>query len=79
MSQRHDIQVPHTVQQMMSGEKTPILSGTIPAFEMFMTKWEKLSDEHPHLQPFIQKGLDWAYMYYARMDRTRAYVIAMCK
>lgn len=67
------------VQQIMSGESMPILSGAIPAFEMFMTKWEKLGAEHPHLKPFIQPGLDWAYKYYKRMDRTSAYIIAMCK
>ena len=67
------------VQQIMSGETMPILSGAIPAFEMFMTKWEKLGDVHPHLKPFIQPGLDWAYMYYDRMDHTCAYIIAMCK
>jgi hypothetical protein len=63
----------------MSGESHPILSGAIPAWEQFMTTWEKLSDEQPHLAPLIKKGLDWAYLYYGRMDHTRAYVIAMCK
>jgi hypothetical protein len=63
----------------MSDESTPILSGAIPAFEMFMTTWEKLSQENRHLEEFIQKGLDWAYKYYTRMDRTRAYIIAMRK
>lgn len=63
----------------MSGERAPILAGAIPAFEAFMTTWEKLGEEHPHLKRFIKPGLDWAYMYYRRMDRTRAYIIAMCK
>lgn len=63
----------------MSAEKTPILSGAIPAFEMFMSRWEKLGREHPHLKPLIKPGLEWAYKYYGRMDRTRAYIIAMRK
>jgi hypothetical protein len=63
----------------MSGESVPILSGTILAFEMFMTRWEQLSEVHPHLQSIIQKGLEWAYMYYARMDCSHAYIIATCK
>ena len=62
----------------MSEEGTPILSGSIPAFEAFMTKWEKLS-EQPRLELLIEPGLEWAYRYYSRMDRTRAYTIAMCK
>ena len=63
----------------MSGEGMPILSGAIPAFEMFMTKWEKLGSQHHHLKPFIQPGLDWAYIYYDRMDRTTAYIVSMCE
>jgi len=63
----------------MSAEKTPILSGAIPAFEMYMSSWEKLGLEHPCLKDLIKPGLDWAYMYYGRMDRTKAYIIAMCK
>jgi hypothetical protein len=72
-------QVPHTIQQVMSGESTPILSGAIPAFEMFMSAWEKIEQEHPHLKNYVHPGLEWAYKYYKRMDRTRAYIISMCK
>ena len=63
----------------MSAESHPILSGAIPTFEQFMTTWEQLRDEHPHLSPMITRGLEWAYKYYGRMDHTRAYVVAMCK
>jgi hypothetical protein len=73
------IQFPHRVQQIMSAEKYPTLSGAIPAFEMFMTAWETLIQGNAHLKPLVDPGLEWTYMYYARMDRTKAYVIAMCK
>ena len=63
----------------MSGETTPILCGAIPAFEMFMTTWEKIIEEHPRLEWLVWPGLDWAYKYYGRMDRTRAYIVTMCK
>lgn len=65
----------------MSSETTPILSGAIPAFETFMTTWEKLSTDpkRVHLKELIDPGLDWAKMYYAKMDRTKAYIIAMRK
>jgi hypothetical protein len=61
----------------MSREETPVLSGTLPAFEMFMTSWEMLGEKYPRLAPFVDIGLKWAYKYYCRMDQTRAYVIAM--
>lgn len=56
-----------------------MLSGAIPAFEMFMTRWEKLAKEHPTLEQTVRAGLDWAYKYYKRMDGTKAYVVAMCQ
>jgi hypothetical protein len=69
--------VPHAAQQTMSKEATPVLSGSIPAFEMFMSSWEQLADKIPRLKPFIDEGLTWALKYYERMDRTDAYIIAM--
>jgi hypothetical protein len=63
----------------MSNESTPILSGAIPTFEAFMTRWEKVLQDHPRLEKYIKPGLEWAYQYYGRMDRTRAYIITMCK
>jgi hypothetical protein len=72
-------QVPHEVQQIMSGQKTPLLSGAIPALEMFMSEWEELAETCPRLKPFIDEGLDSATKYYRRMDHTNAYIIAMCE
>lgn len=63
----------------MSAESYPALSGAIPTFEMFMSTWEKTIVENPHLEPLINPGLEWTYRYYGRMDRTKAYIIAMCK
>ena len=63
----------------MSSKSTPILCGAIPAFEMFMTAWEKCAKAHPNLEKYIRPGLEWACMYYSRMDRTQAYVITMRK
>jgi hypothetical protein len=61
----------------MSGESTPILSNTIPAFELFMTSWEQLAAKHPRLKPWIEIGLAYATTYYAHMDHTSSYIIAM--
>jgi hypothetical protein len=61
----------------MSEESSPVLSGAIPSFEIFMTAWEDLSEHHPHLETIIKPGLDLAYKYYAWMDRSLCYVIAM--
>jgi hypothetical protein len=63
----------------MSKEKTPVLSGSIPAFEMMITAWSKLSATQPRLKPFVDIALSWAEKYYAKTHRTKAYIIAMCK
>ena len=55
-----------------------MLAGVLPSFEMLMTRWEKLAKDMPHLQKYIQPGLDSAYKYYSRMDETKAYVVTMC-
>lgn len=62
---------------VMAGEKNPILAGAVPAFELFMTRWELLADKNPRLKPWIDEGLVWANEYYCKMDDTKAYVIAM--
>ena len=61
----------------MSSENTPILCGAIPAFETFMTAWEKVT--HTPMKKYAKPGLDCTYQYYGRMDRTHAYVVTMCK
>jgi len=63
----------------MSAERTPILSGAIPAFELFMTAWEQLGEKHPRLARWTNIGIEWAKKYYSKMDKTNAYVIAMCE
>jgi hypothetical protein len=63
----------------MSAESMPVLSGAVPSFEIFMTRWEKLRTKYPELKPWVDVGLKWAEKYYTRMDDTDAYVVAMCK
>lgn len=63
----------------MSAHATPVLSGAIPSFELFMTQWERLGKEYRTLKPWTDIGLKWARKYYSRMDDTRAYIIAMCE
>lgn len=66
------------MQTLLSGEQTPLLAGVIPVFEIFLTRWEKIAEKKKHLAPYIQPGLDRAKEYYGRMDKSNAYVVAMC-
>ena len=63
----------------MSSESVPVLTHTIVAFEKFMTAWEKFGRDNQELKPWTDVGIQWATKYYARMDDTHAYVVAMCR
>ncbi|KAG2745663.1 hypothetical protein P692DRAFT_201719787, partial [Suillus brevipes Sb2] len=43
------LEVPHTAQQTMSSKSTPVLSGTIPAFENMTEQWSWLKYHTSHL------------------------------
>jgi hypothetical protein len=64
---------------LLSKDETPVLAGVIPAFEIFLSKWDKLAEAKPWLKPWIDEGLFWVTKYYRRLDLSEAYVIAMCK
>ncbi|KAI6018097.1 hypothetical protein BKA83DRAFT_4058373 [Pisolithus microcarpus] len=51
------LNVLHKVQQQMSAEVQPTLGHAIPAFELFMTTWEKMQQSNPCMAPFIDAGL----------------------
>jgi hypothetical protein len=63
---------------MLSKEETPVLAGTVPVFEIFLTKLETLAKAKPRLKDCIEEGLRFAKKYYQRMDDTGAYVVSMC-
>jgi hypothetical protein len=74
-----DSQYPHEVQTIISNDKTPVLAGVIPAFEIFLSKWNRLIVAKPRLKPWIDVGLSWFTKYYWHLDFSDAYIIAMCK
>jgi hypothetical protein len=61
----------------MSGERTPMLSGTYPAFETLIEQWISLAKHVPHCGPLVQIGLAWADKYDNRLGATNAYAVAM--
>ncbi|KAJ7442063.1 hypothetical protein B0H11DRAFT_1932569 [Mycena galericulata] len=75
------LQQPHTVQTIMSSENTPILAGTIPAFELFMSSWKAMLDdpvlEKESIARIIKPGLNLAEKYYDKFGDTDAYIISM--
>ncbi|KAH0833879.1 hypothetical protein J3R83DRAFT_11054 [Lanmaoa asiatica] len=75
------LEVPLLAQKTMCGEETPLLGGAVPAFEVFIAQWKRLSDlvDAPHLRVFMSEGLERAEHYYNCLGRSKAYLFAMCK
>jgi hypothetical protein len=61
----------------MTGETTPILSGTIPAFQSLQDRWQDHARKHPDVSKYVVEGMTWLNKYHEKAGRTRAYVIAM--
>jgi len=61
----------------MSAEQTPILSGSIPAFEMFMIAWEQLGTKNPYLTCWTSVGIKWVVKHYEHMDNISTYILSM--
>ncbi|KAF9519743.1 hypothetical protein BS47DRAFT_1481925 [Hydnum rufescens UP504] len=74
---RRVLAYPHSVQQLMSGEATPILSGTLPAFQSLQNRWEEHMAKNPDVTPFVLEGMEQLNQYHEKAGKTRAYVIAM--
>ncbi|SJL00252.1 uncharacterized protein ARMOST_03564 [Armillaria ostoyae] len=69
--------VPHAFQQILSCEKTPCISDTIPAFEAMQFTWEELQKEMPHAADIIAKGLEKFAEYRARANDVPIYSLAI--
>ncbi|KAF9504464.1 hypothetical protein BS47DRAFT_1401372 [Hydnum rufescens UP504] len=68
---------PHSVQHLMVGETTPILSGTLPAFQSLQDQWQEHMISNLDMSPYVLKGMAWLNKYHEKVGKTHAYVIAM--
>ncbi|OBZ73258.1 hypothetical protein A0H81_06727 [Grifola frondosa] len=50
--------IPHAFQQLLSYEKTPVLSDVIPAFESMMILWESHQQKHPETATMIEEAIN---------------------
>ncbi|PBK81084.1 hypothetical protein ARMGADRAFT_948805 [Armillaria gallica] len=69
--------VPHVFQQILSCEKMPCISDTIPAFEVMQFTWEELQKEMPHATDIIAKGLEKLAEYHGRVNDVPIYSLAI--
>ena len=62
-----------------SSKKLPQLRSAIPCFKLFMSAWEDLGEDYPHLKSWTEIGLRRATTYYSYMNNTTIYIIVMHK
>jgi hypothetical protein len=63
-------QIPHAFQEILSGEKTPTLSYSIPSYSSFISCWESLVEDNPEWEGIIQPGLKKLSSYEDRLTET---------
>jgi hypothetical protein len=72
------LKYPHDVQQLMSGEATPTLTGVLPAFQGLQNHEEGLlATVTPTKKCYILEGMEWLNKYHKKAGRTLAYTMAM--
>ncbi|KAF5346668.1 hypothetical protein D9758_013219 [Tetrapyrgos nigripes] len=57
------LQVPHSFQEWLSGEKTPTLSFALPGYDAMITKWENRKDTLPQYASVIDAGIAKLHKY----------------
>lgn len=71
------LEIPHTAQELLSGELTPALSMALPAYEDLISKWKGLRVTLPELQHYINIGITKLEEYIGKARKTRIYALAM--
>lgn len=66
-------------QELLSAEKCPTLSLTLPIYEKLVVYWTALSEALPELAHYIKLGVGKIMEYVAMGRRTRVYALAMSK
>ncbi len=73
----HILQVPHMCQELLSAEKCPTLSLTLPIYERLVVHWTALMEAILELAHYIRLGIRKIMEYVAMGHQTRVYALAM--
>ena len=71
------LEIPHTAQELLSGELTPALSMALPAYEDLISKWKGLHVTLPELQHYISIRITKIEEYIGKACKTHIYALAM--
>ncbi|KAI0283749.1 hypothetical protein BC826DRAFT_920380, partial [Russula brevipes] len=73
------LKLPHSYQQILSGEKTPTLCGTLPAFKGLLAKLKRYQMHDIEVDNIIEVGIDKLEDYQGETDDIPAYTLSICK
>ncbi|KAF9502657.1 hypothetical protein BS47DRAFT_1370112 [Hydnum rufescens UP504] len=68
---------PHSVQHLMVGKMTLILSRTLPTFQSLQDWRQEHMILNPDMSPYVPEGMAWLNKYHEKAGKTCTYVIAM--
>ena len=71
------LEIPHTAQELLSGELTLSLSMALPLYEDLLKKWKDLQVTLPKLQHYINVGISKLEEYIRKACKTRIYTHTM--
>ncbi|KAF5383852.1 hypothetical protein D9615_003798 [Tricholomella constricta] len=71
------LELPHAAQELLSAERTPTLSLSLPLYEILIEQWKLLQATIPELAPYIEIGIQKLEDYVGQARKTRIYAHAM--
>ncbi|KII93741.1 hypothetical protein PLICRDRAFT_101142, partial [Plicaturopsis crispa FD-325 SS-3] len=69
--------IPHSVQELLSGQKTPTLSAVLPAYEELLEMLKLFRVQTPRLAHMADAAIAKIEEYVARSRKTKIYALAM--
>lgn len=69
--------MPHLAQEVLSSQRTPTLSFSLPLYTAIIEQWTDLKCQYPLLSPHIQLGIDKIEDYVGHSRKTRIYALAI--
>lgn len=73
------LEIPHSIQELLSAEKTPTLSWVLPEYENMLCMLRDFREAYPQLRRTVSTSIAKIEEYVAKSRKTRIYALAMSK
>lgn len=69
---------PHVVQELLSAQKTPTVSQTLPTYGLLISKWKGLARRMTYASDALNKGIDKIQHYVHASKENKVFILAIC-